>query len=260
MIFKNLKEKCEYYRSLTDYKLLPNGYTIVMLDGRSFSKKIKNKFKQPFDDTFIDIMNKTAQYLCKNVSGVVLAYTQSDEISLIIKDDNESEPFFGNRLCKMQSIIASLATGKFNQLMTMIELADHKNEDVFDVVQNMKLYEFDCKVWNVPNKNDAFAWLIWRQNDCIRNSKQQFCQTYASHNELKGKNTDEQVDFTIEKYQRDWNEIDNDKKFGRIIIKRKRLFNNIDLGITYDRTVWDADDAKSFNDETYRENLLSTYF
>ena len=73
MIFKNLKEKCEYYRNLTDYKLLPNGYTIVMLDGRSFSKKIKNKFKQPFDDTFIDIMNKTAQYLCKNVSAVVLA-------------------------------------------------------------------------------------------------------------------------------------------------------------------------------------------
>ena len=41
MQFKNLEDKCLYYRSLTDYKLLPNGYTIVMLDGRSFSKKIK---------------------------------------------------------------------------------------------------------------------------------------------------------------------------------------------------------------------------
>lgn len=39
MIFKTLEEKCNYYRSLTDYKLLPNGYIVVMLDGRSFSKK-----------------------------------------------------------------------------------------------------------------------------------------------------------------------------------------------------------------------------
>lgn len=45
---KNLKDKCLYYRSLTDYKLLPKTYAIVMLDGRSFSKKIKNKFNIPF--------------------------------------------------------------------------------------------------------------------------------------------------------------------------------------------------------------------
>ena len=84
MVFKNLEDKCLYYRSLSDYKLLPNSYVLVMLDGRSFSNLIKNKFEKPFDKDFIDMMNQTAQYVCENVEGAKFAYVQSDEISLVI--------------------------------------------------------------------------------------------------------------------------------------------------------------------------------
>ena len=49
MIFKTLKDKCLYYRDLTDYKLMPNSNILVMLDGRSFSKLIKNNFKKQVD-------------------------------------------------------------------------------------------------------------------------------------------------------------------------------------------------------------------
>lgn len=31
MQFKNLEDKCPYYRGLSDYKLLPNSYVLVML-------------------------------------------------------------------------------------------------------------------------------------------------------------------------------------------------------------------------------------
>ena len=86
MVFKTLKEKCEYYRSLTDYKLIPNSYVIAMVDGHCFSKLIKNKFKKPFDEEFINAMNETAVYLCENIQGAKLAYTQSDEISVLITD------------------------------------------------------------------------------------------------------------------------------------------------------------------------------
>lgn len=72
-----------YLRSLTDYKLIPNDYVLIMLDGRSFSSTIKRYFKKPFDDTFINIMNETALYLCNNVQGCKFAYVQSDEISLM---------------------------------------------------------------------------------------------------------------------------------------------------------------------------------
>lgn len=43
MIFDSLKEKMEYFRSLYDYKLTPGGYTLVMIDGHNFSRKIKKE-------------------------------------------------------------------------------------------------------------------------------------------------------------------------------------------------------------------------
>ena len=51
-----------------------------------FQKLSKTILKKPFDDDFIDIMNKTAKYLCENIQGCKLAYVQSDEISLILTD------------------------------------------------------------------------------------------------------------------------------------------------------------------------------
>lgn len=256
MIFKTLEEKCNYYRSLTDYKLLPNGYIVVMLDGRSFSKKIKNKFVKPFDEHFVSIMNKTAQYLCENISGCILAYTQSDEISLLIKDTNLTEPFFGNRLCKMQSIITSMATSKFMQLMTLYTLEFKPSINIEETILNMNLYEFDCKVWNVPNSNEAFAWILWRQNDCIRNSKQQFCQTYASHKELVKKNTDEQVIFVKEKYEKDWNKIGDDLKFGRLICKEKQELYDNERGISYERNHWICQSMVELNNINNRMDFL----
>ena len=126
MHFRSLEDKCRYYQELTNYHLLPNSYILVHCDGKNFSRLIKNNFKKPFDDEFIKMMNKTAKFLCENIQGCKLAYTQSDEISLLITDFDkpESDTLFGGRLCKMQSIIASLATAKFNQLMTLYNMSN----------------------------------------------------------------------------------------------------------------------------------------
>ena len=154
MVFKNLEDKCLYYRSLSDYKLLPNSYVLVMLDGRSFSNLIKNKFEKPFDKDFIDMMNQTAQYVCENVEGAKFAYVQSDEISLVITDFDTptTDAFFGYRFNKLTSIIASLATGKFNQLMLQYNLSKYNNKqnvnDVVKFIEKQNLCQFDCKVWN----------------------------------------------------------------------------------------------------------------
>ena len=40
--WKSLEDRMLYYRGLADYKLLPKSYVVVMIDGRSFSKLIKN--------------------------------------------------------------------------------------------------------------------------------------------------------------------------------------------------------------------------
>lgn len=245
MLFKTLEDKCLYYRSLTDYKLVPNSYVIVMLDGRSFSKNIKNKMEKPFDNDFIRIMNETAEYLCKNIQGCKIGYVQSDEISLVLTDI-EGEIFFGGRLCKIQGIVASMATAKFNALM-------HKFMTESDPDSEYPMFQFDCKAWNVPNVNDAYAWLLFRQNDCIKNSKQQFAQTYCTHKQLHGKNTDEQVSYCQEVTGYDWHTISDGKKYGRFIFKSTVPMSTyvpaVKKTVVFNRSVWASIDGRRLNED-----------
>lgn len=244
MNFNTLKEKCEYYRSLTDYKLMPNSYVLAMVDGHCFSKMIKNKFDKPFDDMFINMMNETAKYLCEQIQGVKFAYTQSDEISLLITDFDtpKTDSFFSFRLCKMQSLIAAMATAKFNQMYAKFA-NDYKGYGLkkFD----MKEYPtctFDCKVWTVPNANDAYAWFLYRQTDCIKNSKAQTAQSFVSHNELLRLTADEMIAKCKEMKGVDWYEYPNDRKYGRIIKKVETPPMEKDLPngqhIVFTRNVW----------------------
>jgi len=274
MNFKNLEEKCLYYRGLTDYRLMPNSNVICMLDGRSFSKMVKNNFEKPFDDAFIFAMNETAKYVCENVQGAKIAYVQSDEISVLITDydTTESDAFFGYRLCKMQSIIASLATAKFNQVMMAYNMSHKKwkavknnsNDevsyiDIIPDITNSPLYQFDCKCWTVPSANDAYAWFLYRQIDCIRNSKQQAAQTYLSHKELLGKDADTQIEMLKEYKGIDWNDYDNGKKYGRLIYQdMKHMSKTLDNGqnIEFDRKVWDSHYAFPLTEEGNKERFL----
>ena len=231
---ETLKDKCKKYQLSRDYNLDTNKYIIVHVDGRSFSKEVKKKFKRPFDDNFVAMMNKTAKYLCENVQGCQLAYVQSDEITLILKKSRpESDVFFNGRMCKMQSIIASMATAKFNRLALINKLKPliytesilddvfYTISDVINIIGNNSLYQFDCKVWDVDNANDAFAWLLYRNIDCIRNSKNQTAQTYIPHNELVGKTADEAIAMLREKKAIDWNIFPDTLKYGRILRKKE---------------------------------------
>ena len=121
MHFGTLKEKSEYFRGLTDYRLTPNSYVIAMLDGHCFSQLVKKHYNLPYDKNFMYYMDETAKYLLQSIQGAKLAYVQSDEISILITDFDtpETDACFGYRLCKMQSLFASMAAGKFNQLVAI---------------------------------------------------------------------------------------------------------------------------------------------
>ena len=57
------------------------------------------------------------KYLCENIQGCVLGYTQSDEITLILVDYKKltSNAWFDYKVQKMSSIAASMATLSFNE-------------------------------------------------------------------------------------------------------------------------------------------------
>ena len=267
---ETLQDKGKRLQKQRDYRIDVDKYVLVHVDGRSFSKKIKNRFNKPFDEDFIKMMNETAIYLCENVQGAKIAYVQSDEISLLLKKDTpEGDIFFGGRLCKMQSIIASLATAKFNQLITAYELVSKENEGLaqnilytqqalVEMITKLPLYQFDCKVWDVDTANDAFAWFLFRNIDCVRNSKQQFVQTYLPHKILLRHNTDEQVMMAIDENGKDWNSCTDYQKYGRIISKEDYEFTNDD-GTSYVRTKWVAHDGVDLTKVDNRDEFINKY-
>lgn len=265
-----LKEKSKFFQERRNYLIDTDKYILVHVDGRSFSKMVKNKFRKPFDDNFIEMMNQTAVYLCENVQGCQLAYVQSDEISLLIKKNNpEGDVFFGGRLCKMQSIIASLASAKFNQLMMIYNITGEDGtcdvymdnteivDEIVNVIHDSPLYQFDCKVWDVDSANDAMAWFLFRNIDCIRNSKQQTAQTYLTHKELIGLDTDKQIELLLNKTNVDWNTFDCGKKYGRLVYKKEFDVETTINGktIQYKRNRFEASDGFDLTNPDNRNKL-----
>ena len=82
-----LKERMKSLQAERDYRLDKDSYILCHIDGRAFSKMIKRKFKLPFDDDFMQMMDDTAAYVCENVQGAKLAYVQSDEINIVIRSE-----------------------------------------------------------------------------------------------------------------------------------------------------------------------------
>lgn len=265
MTFKNLKEKCNYYRDLSDVRLVPNSYVLVMLDGHSFSQKIKKRFKLPFDDTFIKLVNDTACYVAKQVQSVKFGYVQSDEMSFVLSDFSEDEgakdSFFSYRLEKLCSIISGFATSYFNREMDKLfiremGLVSPVGEEVLKMLDTKTLFEFDCKAWNVPSKNEVFAWMLYRQNDCIRNSKEAVAQTYLPKKSLHGLTCDEQLKRVLDEKGIDWNDFSDDKKYGRFIYKETedKIATYNGKNVQYQRTVWKAHDAFPLNGSNEEKN------
>lgn len=260
MQFKTLEEKCKFYRELTDYRLMPKSYVIVSLDGRSFSNFVKKQFDLPFDDKFIHFMNETTKYVCNNVSNCKFAYTQSDEMSLVLSDigDNDTDTFFSNRLCKLQSIIASLATGKFNQLMMIDLLLTIDDEyEKMDAIANQRLVQFDCRAWNVPDDNELYCYFLWRQNDCIRNSKLQVAQIYLDKKVVYNKTTDDLVQILKEEKDIDWHMYPSDKKYGRMLYKEPETLISKLTGETLYRNRWTVHDAFCLNNVNNKDKFLN---
>jgi tRNA(His) 5'-end guanylyltransferase len=241
MRFNSLEEKCLYYRGLTDYKITPNNNIIVMLDGKNFSTLIKNNFKKPFDDDFINMMNNTATFLCENVQGCKFAYTQSDEITLILIDYQSlnTSAWFDYEVQKMCSVSASMATMIFNKLFSDIitdfryyslhyksTAEDKKYADSLLVANNHGAM-FDSRCFNIP-KEEVTNLIYWRQLDATRNSIQSVGQHYFTQKELHCKSCAQIQDMLMEQKGINWNDLDTTKKRGCCCIKYKKESNGVE--------------------------------
>ena len=104
------------YESRSQTYLPRRTYTMLRLDGKAFHTFTKH-CKRPYDLDLMSDMDETAKYLCENIQGCKLAYVQSDEISLLLRDDQtfETQPWYGKEINKICSVAASKATKAFIQ-------------------------------------------------------------------------------------------------------------------------------------------------
>jgi tRNA(His) guanylyltransferase len=161
----------------------------VRLDGKAFHTFTKG-LKRPYDARLSEIMVETMNFLVEK-SNAKLGYTQSDEISLVyFKTGSNEQPYLGGKVQKMTSILASLATAKFNQLIAE-KIPEKKNVLAF----------FDSRVWSVPSLEEAANVFVWRQEDAIKNAVNMAASEFYSHKVLMNKNTKQKKKMLEDKGQ-----------------------------------------------------------
>ena len=212
------------YENISRYYLTRRMPVIIRIDGKAFHTFTRG-FKKPFDDIFVKTMQDTMKYLCENIQGCVLGYTQSDEISLVLVDYAEltTDAWFGNNLQKMCSVSASMATMAFNKFFYGNMPADEENSGTYYKALE-KGAMFDSRVFTIP-KEEVCNYFIWRQQDSTRNSIQSVGQANFSQKELHGKSCSDIQDMLMTQKSINWNDYNTTLKRGSCCIK-------IDDGIT----------------------------
>lgn len=224
-----------FYEGIPKTKLMRRCPVVIRVDGRSFHTFTRN-FQKPFDEVLINSMQKTMRYLCENIQGCVLGYTQSDEISLILIDYKklDSAGWFDYEVQKMCSIAASMATMAFNgffdeELGSFYEshdalewLEDKSLDDLFTAYSKAlkKGAMFDARVFNIP-KEEVTNYVYWRQIDATRNSIQMLGQAHFSHKELQNKSCNQIQDMLMTQKGINWNNLPTHLKRGSCCVKEK---------------------------------------
>ena len=184
-------------------------------------------------------MQDTMKYLCENIQGCVLGYTQSDEITLILVDYKKlnSEAWFDYEVQKMCSIVASMATLEFNRSMKrravmFVNQKTEKEKTRDDMYRQFGVYSkavnkgamFDARVFNLP-KEEVTNNIYWRQLDASRNSIQMVGQAYFSHKELQHKTCNQIQDMLMTQKGIDWNDLRTSYKRGSCCVRNRRVIS-----------------------------------
>ncbi|MCK1585504.1 tRNA(His) guanylyltransferase Thg1 family protein [Bradyrhizobium sp. 168] len=141
------------------------------IDGRSFSRFTRG-MDRPFDASMTESMVETTKHLVHETHARI-GYTQSDEISLVwLADSPESDVFFSGKVQKMASVLASMAAAKFARVCP----AGYED----------RMPHFDCRVFQLPSKDEAANAFLWRAMDARKNAISMVAQSKFSHKKLHG--------------------------------------------------------------------------
>lgn len=209
---------------------------IIRIDGKAFHTYTRG-LNRPFDKIFMTAMQKTTIDLVKNIGGCKLGYVQSDEISLLLTNDDtlQTQPWFDNNIQKIVSISASMATLYFNKHFQELKeawLDDYneawhhsKEEDLYcsTLLKKEATAMFDSRAFVIP-KEEVNNYFYWRQLDASRNSILSCAQSYIGKKQIHGIKCDVLKVKLLSDKGMDWDALPADQRHGACVV-----FRNVEL-------------------------------
>lgn len=174
-------DRMKAYEAAAESYLDPRLPIYARIDGRSFSRFTRG-MARPYDEAMSWAMIATAAGLVERTHARI-AYTQSDEISLVfLADGDGSDILFSGRVQKLASVLAGLATALFTaEVARSPSLAPRLS----------KLPHFDCRVCQISTRVEAANMFAWRYKDARKNAISMAAFAVFSHRQLHGKHTGE---------------------------------------------------------------------
>lgn len=144
----DLDERMRRFETALDTPVPPGFQIVARLDGRGFTRLTKElcQFEAPFDPRFRDLMALAGRHLMDCGFNVLMAYSESDEISLLFHPD---EGNFGRKPRKWISVLAGEASAAFSLALGRVAA-------------------FDARLCVLPGREQVADYFRWRMNDAAR--------------------------------------------------------------------------------------------
>lgn len=239
----SLGDRMKHYENLPRASLMPKVPVLIRVDGKAFHT-LTRKCAKPFDQGFSECMAEAAIALCKGIQGAQLAFSFSDEISILVTDfaSRETRGWFNYVLPKMISVAAATATAAFYKAYRL-EFRDDASAPVFD-----------ARAWNLP-AHEVCNYFIWRQQDAIRNSINALAQSYYSPSLLHGLSTERQLTLLYDVQKVRWEDRAHHKKYGFCVVRQEIVKQEPQ---PHTRFRWEVDEEIPLfqNDRAYIERFV----
>jgi len=247
----DLSDRMKKYEEASRMSLPQRMPLIIRVDGKAFSKYTKHLPDKPFNRDFISIMEGVAMALCHNIQGAELAYSQSDEVSVLVHSYKtfDTQPWYDNQLQKIVSVAAAIASSTFTAKSWRLFKTGDERAHVG--VEDIEPAYFDARAFIIP-ESEVTNYFIWRQQDAVRNSVQMHARSLFSHKQCEGKNVSTMKDMCRDAGQ-PWENLTPTIRKGRCVKKNY-------CPLSGERQGWKVDtDIPMFGEKReYVESLLAT--
>ena len=163
--------------------------------------------------------------LCTSIEGAMFAYSHNDEIIIAARNDQNanSEPWFDNKIQKICSTTASLATLHFNQKASGLQL--NLTGDAI----------FTAQTFVVPTAAEAINTFIFKQQQNFHTSIQSACLynllSLYDKNTIKdmltGLSIDEKIDLLSQECHINFNDYPSSFRRGTAAYKAPKIIDGI---------------------------------